>query len=69
MDWEELTMNFKVTFNFENDDHLIDSAFQVMKNNIFTLEDSIGFVPVYSMPIFFATIEGVLEFYNVAQED
>jgi hypothetical protein len=37
-DWEELTRNFKVTFSFENNNLLIDSALQVIKNNIFAIE-------------------------------
>jgi hypothetical protein len=35
-DWEELTKNFKVTLKFENYDPLIDSSFQVIKDNIFS---------------------------------
>jgi hypothetical protein len=30
-DWEELTRNFKVTFSFENNNPLIDSTLQVLK--------------------------------------
>jgi hypothetical protein len=41
-DWEELTQNFKVTFSFEDDAPLIDSTLQVIKNNIFASEDSMG---------------------------
>jgi hypothetical protein len=37
-DWEELTRNFKVMFSFENNNPLIDSALQVIKNNIFATE-------------------------------
>lgn len=35
-DWEDLTHNFKVTFNFEDDAPLIDTALQIIKNKIFT---------------------------------
>jgi hypothetical protein len=34
-DWEESTRNFKVRFSFENNNPLIDSILQVIKNNIF----------------------------------
>jgi hypothetical protein len=37
-DWEELTQNFKVIFSFEND-ALIGSVLQVIKNKIFSVED------------------------------
>jgi hypothetical protein len=47
-DWEELTQNFKVTFSFEDDAPLIDSTLQVIKNNIFSAEDSIELVHVCS---------------------
>jgi hypothetical protein len=47
-DWEELMHNFKVTFSFENDAPLVDSALQVIKNNFFLVEDSIELVPVCS---------------------
>jgi hypothetical protein len=33
--WEELTHNFKVTFNFEVDSPLVDATLQVIKSNIF----------------------------------
>jgi len=39
-DLEEFTRNFKVTFSVENNNLLIDSALQVIKNNIFAIEGS-----------------------------
>jgi hypothetical protein len=68
-DWEELTKNFKVTFSFENNNPLIDSALQVIKNNIFASEDLLGSIPLYSVPRVTATVEEVLHCYNVAEED
>jgi hypothetical protein len=62
-------MRFKVTFIFEYDDPLIDSTLHVMKNKIFSLEDLIGSIPLDSVPKFVVTVEGVLDCYNVAQED
>jgi hypothetical protein len=68
-DWEELTQNFKVTFSFEDDAPLIDSTLQVIKNNIFSSEDSIELVPVCSMHRSSVTVEEVLHCYNVVEED
>jgi hypothetical protein len=68
-DWEELTRNFKVTFSFEDDAPLIDSTLQVIKNNIFSAEDSIELVPVCSAHRYSVTVEEVLHCYNVVEED
>jgi hypothetical protein len=68
-DWEDLTCNFKVTFNFEDDAPLIDTTLQIIKNKIFTSEDSIGLVPLCSLPRYFVTVQEVLECYNVVGED
>jgi hypothetical protein len=59
-----LTRNFKVTFSFENNNPLIDSALQVIKNNIFAIEG-----PMYSTPRVTVTIEEVLHCYNVVEEN
>jgi hypothetical protein len=48
--WKKLTRNIKVTFNFKNNDPLIDSSLEVIKNNIFASEDSIGSIPLYGVP-------------------
>jgi len=61
---EELTRNFKVTFGFENNNYLIDSYLQVIKNNIFTTE-----VSMYSGPRVIVTVEEVLQCYNVVEEE
>jgi len=58
-----MTKNFKVTFSFENDNHLIDSTFQVIKNKIFSIEGS-----MYSTHIVTATVEEVLHYYNVVED-
>jgi hypothetical protein len=36
--WEDLTRNFKVTFNFEDEAPSIDTTLQSIKDNIFTSE-------------------------------
>jgi hypothetical protein len=63
-DWKELTEKFKVTFSFENNNSLIDSALQVIKNNILVTEGSI-----YSTPRVTATVEEVFLYYNVFEEE
>jgi hypothetical protein len=59
-----LTGNFKVTFCFENNNPLIDSALQVIKNKFFVIKGS-----MYNTPRVIATVEEVLHYYNVAKED
>jgi hypothetical protein len=68
-DWKELTRNFKVNFSFEDDAPLIKSSLYVIKNDIFSLEDSIRLVLVCSTHRYYATIEKVLHCYNVIEED
>jgi hypothetical protein len=34
-DWEELTQNFKVTFNFEVESPLVDATLQVIRGKFF----------------------------------
>jgi hypothetical protein len=63
-----LTKNFKVTFSFENNNPLIDSTLQVLKNNIFSSEDLLGSIPLYSAPRVTVTVEEVLHCYNVTEE-
>jgi len=48
---------------------LINSTLQVIKNKIFSPEESMRSVPLYSAPIFYETIEEVLDYYNIAKED
>jgi len=67
--WEDLTCNFKVAFNFEDYAPLIDTTMQIIKNKIFTLEDLMELVPLCSVPIYFVTVQEVLECYNVVGED
>jgi hypothetical protein len=52
-DWEYLTHNFKVTFNFEDDAPSVDTTLQIIKNKIFTSEDSMIPVPLCSAPQIF----------------
>jgi hypothetical protein len=61
--WEELTIKFKVTFNFESNNIIIQSAMQVLKTRSFATKCS-----MYT-PRVTATIEEVLHFYNVAEEN
>jgi hypothetical protein len=49
-DWEDLTHNFKVTFNFEDDAPSVDTTLQIIKNNIFTSEDSMDQYPYVVHP-------------------
>jgi hypothetical protein len=67
--WEELTHNFKVTFSFEDDAPSVDTALQVIKDNIFASEDLIEIVPVCITHRSSATVQEVLKFFNVAGED
>jgi hypothetical protein len=51
--WEELTHNFKVTFNFEVESPLAVAALQVIRSNIFMEEYQIEIVHACSMLFFF----------------
>ena len=67
-DWEELKRNFNITFSFENNNPLIDSALQVIKNNIFSSKDLLGSMPLHSAPRATVTIEEIFHCYNFAEE-
>jgi hypothetical protein len=62
--WEELTKNFKVTFSFKNNNSLIKSTLQGIKNNIFMTEGS-----MYDTPIVTEPVEEILHCYNVEEEN
>jgi hypothetical protein len=38
IDWDELTLNFKVTFSFEAESPLVDATLQVIRSKIFMEE-------------------------------
>jgi len=63
-DWEELKRNFKVTFSFENNNLLIDSTLQVIKNNIFQTK-----VLMYNTPRVTTRVYEVFHCYNVVEEN
>jgi hypothetical protein len=67
-DWEDLTRNFKVTFNFESNNPLAESTLKVLRNNIFSSKDMLGSLPLHSVARVTMTIEEVLHYYNVAEE-
>jgi hypothetical protein len=67
-DWEDMAKNLMVTFNFENNNPLIESTLWVLKNNIFASEDLLGSIPLYSMLRVTTTLEEVMHCYNVAKE-
>jgi hypothetical protein len=67
--WEDLNRNFKETFKFEYDTHSVDTTLQIIKTNIFTPKDSKITTPLCSVPKHYATIQEVLECYNVTRED
>jgi hypothetical protein len=69
IDWEYLTHNFKVNFNFEDDSPLEDTSLQIIKNKIFISEDSTIPTLLCSVPIYSTNVQEVLECYNVAGED
>jgi hypothetical protein len=64
-----LIHNFKVTFSFEDEAPSVDTTLQVIKENIFTSEDSIELVPVCSVHRSSVIVREVLECYNVVGED
>jgi len=63
-----LTHIFKVTLSFEDDAHSVDTTLQIIKNNIFTSEDSTIPIPLCSASRYSLSVQDVLEFYNVARE-
>jgi len=48
---------------------LIEIVLQVIKNNIFSSEDSIEIVPICSVHRYSATVEEVFHYYNVYKEE
>jgi hypothetical protein len=57
-----------VMFSLKNNDALVDSALQVIKNKIFASKELMRSIPWYSAPRVSATVEEILDYCNVAQE-
>jgi hypothetical protein len=64
-----LTHNFKVTFNFEDDDPLVNLALHIINKKIFTSEYLTGPVPLCSAPRSYEVAQDILECYNIVGED
>jgi hypothetical protein len=68
-DWEKLTQNFKVTFNFEDTLPLVDVALQFIRGKKFMEEGEVEIIPTYSVHKEFLTVHELLECYNVTKEE
>jgi hypothetical protein len=66
---EELTRNFKATFNFEVESPLVDAALQVINGKKIMEEGQVETIPTCSAHRESATIHDLLECYNVTEED
>jgi hypothetical protein len=67
--WEDFIHKFKVSFYFDDEVPSIDTTLQVIKDNIFTLEELIELVPICSVHRTSTKVREVLECYNFIGED
>jgi hypothetical protein len=69
LDWEELTQNFKITFNFVDESLFIDAAVQVIIGKKFMDKVQVEIVPICSAHRESMPFHKLLECYNVTEED
>jgi predicted acetyltransferase len=68
-DWDYITQRFQVTFTFQNESPLISTTLQVIKQKIFTEEESMEVISVCNTHNASMMVHKLLECYNVTQED